>query len=224
MNNAPENLLETLRKEYSYADKLEDLLKAKKRQEDEIIKLKKEPAGKKNDYIYGRRAAIILAIIWGFSIFMAAKEEPIDVIIPVCLILIGIPLSVALVLTFLIRQNRKNIAEMERQLPEKLKKPQEALNEIESKIQLVISDMGDSGLLGIIPERYFNTEALGFFLHAVQNKMANSLQECILLYEQELKHQQMLNQQMELAEYQSAQLDKLTREVEILEKRVYNND
>ena len=46
---------------------------------------------------------------------------------------------------------------------------------------------------------------------------AESLKECILLYEQELKHQQMLNQQMAIAEYQSAQLDDLTREVE------YNN-
>ena len=102
-------------------------------------------------------------------------------------------------------------------MPEKLEKLQDELDETENKIKKLVSEINNIGLLEIIPKKYFNTEALVFFQQSVQNKMASNLKECILLYEQELKHQQMLNQQMAIAEYQSSQLDDLTREVE------YNN-
>ncbi|MBQ7322939.1 MAG: hypothetical protein IJW96_00040 [Clostridia bacterium] len=223
MNNTPENLLQTLKEATTYAYVLEELIEEKDYQQDAIINAQNEPATKKaHEFFYGLRIIasgflILLTIIVVSMILLIEDKQEILIIILSSLIIAIIPLALALLSSFLIHKGNKKVKELKKQLPEKLKKLQAELDETENKIKRLISEINDIGILNIIPKRYFNTEALVFFQQSLQNKMANTLKECILLYEQELKHQQMLNQQMAIAEYQSTQLDDLTREVE------YNN-
>lgn len=222
MNSTPENLLQTLKEATTYAYVLEELIEEKDYQQDAIINAQNEPATKKaHEFFYGLRIAaiafLILEAIAVIGLMFTENNEDAVGILFVGLILAALPLALALLSSFLIHKGNKKVRELEKQLPEKLKKLQAELDETENKIKRLISEINDIGILNIIPKKYFNTEALVFFQQSLQNKMANTLKECILLYEQELKHQQMLNQQMAIAEYQSAQLDDLTREVE------YNN-
>jgi len=229
MNSTPENLLETLEEASTYASRLEVLIAEKDYQQENIINTRRLPeSNKPHKFFYGLRIAAIVYLILeviGIINMMSAeeyKEDP-TILLIAGVIALSIPVVIICLLTSFIRKRNKYVAELEKQLPEVLKNLQDKLDETKDKIIMLHSEISKSGILHIIPKKYFNTEALDFFYQAVENKMASSLQECILLYEQELKHQQMLNQQMELAEYQSALLDKLTREVETLETWINNN-
>jgi len=216
MSDTPQNFLKTLEEATTYAYALEELLETKEYQQNAIIEAKHEAETKKaHDFFYWLRNLAILLFVWvAFEVFVCMSVDT-----SIFNGFVFIPLAFALLLTVLsavfIRKGKKRVEESEKQLPEKLKNLQDELDEIENKIKILVSEISNSGLLNIIPRKYFNTATLVFFQKSVENKMADNLKECILLFEQEIKHQEMLSQQAAIAEYQSAQLDELVREVEL---------
>ena len=208
MSDTPQNFLKTLKEATTYAYALEELLETKEYQQDAIIEAKHEAETKKtHDFFYWLRNCAIIGLILGIIVsFGGDRAGLLSVIISTPLVLLSM---------VLIHKGKKKAKELKRKLPEKLKNLQDELDEIENKIKILVSEISNSGLLNIIPRKYFNTVALVFFQESVENKMADNLKECILLFEQEIKHQEMLSQQAAIAEYQSAQLDELIREVEL---------